>query len=325
MKRKCLALFICLATLAGTCFAQQPVKLNFGHGATPNTPRHEAALRFAELIKQKTGGRYEVNVAHSSQLGNDGAMLTALRAGTMGFSANGQGPTSVLVPEYSALGLPFLFATNEKAWKLLDGPIGKELAERTAAKGMIVLGYWDNGIRHITNSKRPIRTPADMKGLRFRTPADPMTTSIMQALGASAQELKFSEVYAALKQGEVDGQENPLSNVASAKLYEVQKYLSLSGHMYALTPFMMSKRYWDRLNAADQKLFQEAANEATQFQRKLSKEADDKLQAELKAKGMQIDTVDRAQFIAAMKPVYDSWLNGPTADFVKRVIEASKQ
>ena len=325
MKRKCLALLACLFSLSAPSFAQQPIKLALGHGAAPDTPRHEACLRFAEIIKQKTGGRYEVHVAPSFQLGNNAAMLTSLRAGTMALSANGQGPTAVIIPEFSAIGLPFLFSSSEKAWKLIDGPIGKELAEKTAAKGIVMLGFWDNGIRHMTNSKHPIRTPADVKGLKFRISGDPMVLSIVQALGASGQDIKFSEIYAALKQGEVDGQENPLSNIASAKFYEVQPYLSLTGHTYSVMPFMMSKRYWDRMSSSDQKIFQEAANEITQMQRKLSKDADDKLLAELKAKGMKVDTIDRAQFMTATKPVYDQWLASPIGDFVKRVIEASKQ
>ncbi|MFT3961231.1 TRAP transporter substrate-binding protein [Propionivibrio sp.] len=309
---------------AGVAFAQQPIKVTLGHGAAPGNPRHEAAMRFAERVKEKTGGRYEIFVAHSAMLGDDAAMVTALRSGSLDMSANSQGPVAAVVPEYAALGLPFLFADIEKAWTLLDGAVGKELADKTAAKGMVVLGYWDNGIRQITNSKRAIKAPADVKGLKIRTPADPVTVDIMQALGADAQQIKFAELYVALQQGVVDGQENPLTNIVSSKLYEVQKYLSLSGHKYEVTPFLMGKRAWDKLNPADQKVFQEAAAEATQLQRKLSKEADEKLLVELKGKGVQIDTVDRAQFVAATKPVYDKWTTGPIGDFAKRVVEAAK-
>jgi len=182
-----------------------------------------------------------------------------------------------------------------------------------------VLGYWDNGIRHITNSKKAIKAPADLKGLKIRTPPDGMTVDIMQTLGADTQQIKFAELYVALQQGVVDGQENPLANIASAKLYEVQKYLTLSGHKYETNPFVMSKRSWDRLTPADQKIFIEAGAEATQAQRKLSKEADEKLVAELKAKGVQIDTVDRKTFVDATKPVYTKWSTGPIGEFVQRV------
>ncbi|MDQ0569031.1 tripartite ATP-independent transporter DctP family solute receptor [Variovorax paradoxus] len=325
MNRRNLAILVgaWIAT-GGLAFAQAPAKLTFGHGAAPGNPRHEAAVKFAETIKAKTNGRFEIQVAHSAQLGDDAAMITALRSGTMDISANSQGAMANVVPEYAALGLPFLFTDIQKAWQLLDGPVGEELSKRTAAKGMVVLGYWDNGIRHVTNNKRPIKTPADIKGLKIRTPPDSMTMDIMQALGADAQQIKFSELYVALQQGVVDGQENPLTNIASAKLYEVQKYLSLTGHKYETNPFVMSKRSWERLSPADQKIFTEAAVEATQMQRKLSKEADEKLTTELKAKGVQIDAVDRKAFVEATKAVYAKWAASPAGDFVKRVVQQAQ-
>ena len=320
-RRHLVALAGALLTAGHLAFAQTPVKLTLGHGAAPGNPRHEAALLFAERVEAKTAGRIEVQVAHSAQLGDDAAMVTALRSGTLDMSANSQGAMANVVPEYAALGLPFLFPDIHKAWQLLDGPIGEDLAKRTAAKGMVVLGYWDNGIRHVTNSKKAIKAPADLKGLKIRTPPDAMTVDIMQTLGADTQQIKFAELYVALQQGVVDGQENPLANVASSKLYEVQKYLSLTGHKYEATPFVISKRSWERLSPADQKVFTEAAAEATQLQRKLSKEADDKLAAELKAKGVQVDAVDRKAFVEATRSVYTKWSAGPSGDFVKRVMQ----
>jgi len=325
MKRRILPLAgLALAALLALPAAAQTVKLTLGHGAAPSNPRHEAAVKFAELVKAKTGGRIEIQVAHSAQLGDDAAMVTALRSGTLDLSANSQGAISTVVPEYAALGLPFLFSDIQKAWSLLDGPIGEELGKRTAAKGMIVLGYWDNGIRHVTNSKRPIKVPADLKGLKIRTPPDGMTVDIMQALGADAQQIKFSELYVALQQGVVDGQENPLANIDSAKLYEVQKYLSLTGHKYESTPFLMGKRSWDRLSPADQKAFTEAAVEATQLQRKLSKAADERLIGELKGKGVQLESVDRKAFVDATRPVYDKWTASASGDFFKRVVQLAQ-
>jgi tripartite ATP-independent transporter DctP family solute receptor len=317
-------LIAALACAGSMTFAQAPIKLILGHGAAPGNPRHEASVKFAELVKTKTGGRIEIQVAHSSQLGDDAAMVTALRSGTLDMSANSQGAVSTVVPEYSALGLPFLFSDITKAWQLLDGPIGQDLAKRSEAKGMVVLGYWDNGIRHISNSKRPIKSPADVKGLKIRTPPDAITVDIMQALGADPQQIKFSELYVALQQGVVDGQENPLTNIASAKLYEVQKYISLTAHKYEATPFLIGKRSWEKLSAADQSIFMAAAAEATQMQRKLSKEADEKLVAEIKAKGVQIDTVDTAPFVQATRSVYEKWSTGPTGEFVKRVVQAAR-
>jgi tripartite ATP-independent transporter DctP family solute receptor len=308
--------------IAGAASAQ--TKLTLGHGAAPGNPRHEAAVAFANAVKQKSGGKIEVQVAPSAQLGDDAAMITALRSGTLDMSANSQGAASVVVPEYAAFGMPFLFASPAAAFKLLDGPLGKELGEKSAAKNLVVLGYWDNGIRQVSNSKRPVLSPADMKGLKIRTPPDAVTIDIMTALGAETQQIKFAELYVALQQGVVDGQENPLANIEASKLYEVQKYISLTGHKFEMTPLLISKRTWDRLSEADRKILQEAANEATAVQRKLSKEADDRLYGELQKKGVKIDKVDQSQFAKATESVTTKWTTGPIGDYVKKVVAAAR-
>lgn len=302
----------------------QAVKLSLGHGAAPGNPRHEASVKFAEIVKAKTAGRVEVQVSPSAQLGDDAAMVTALRTGALDLSANSQGAVAAVVPEYAAFGMPFLFATLPQAWKVLDGPLGKELAAKSAEKGLVVLGYWDNGVRHMSNSKKPILKPEDLKGLKMRTPPDAVTVDIMKSLGAEAQQIKFAELYVALQQGVVDGQENPLMNIHASKLYEVNKFISLTGHKYEMTPFLMSKRTWDKLSDADRKALQDAATEATALQRKLSQEADDKLVADLKSKGVRVDVADKAAFEKATAAVDDKWMASPIGEFVKKVIAAAR-
>jgi len=187
-----------------------------------------------------------------------------------------------------------------------------------------VLGYWDNGIRQMTNSKHPIAKVEDMKGLKMRTPPDATLVDIMQALGAEAQQIKFAELYVALQQGVVDGQENPLVNIHASKLYEVQKHLALTNHQFQMTPLLVGKRTWDRLTPADRKALTEAAAEATTLQRKLSQEADEKLLAELKTKGVQVTTVDKAAFARATAKVDEKWIAGPIGPYVKKVISAAR-
>lgn len=317
---------LALAAATALPFAAQAqaVKLTLGHGAAPGNPRHEAALKFAEVAKAKSAGRIEVQVAPSAQLGDDAAMVTALRTGALDLSANSQGAVANAVPEYAAFGMPFLFASLPDAWKVLDGPLGKELADRSAEKGLVVLGYWDNGVRHMSNGKKPILKPEDLKGMKMRTPPDAVTVDIMQSLGAEAQQIKFAELYVALQQGVVDGQENPLMNIHASKLYEVQKFISLTGHKYEMTPFLMSKRSWDKLSDADRKAVQEAAAEATALQRRLSQESDEKLVADLRAKGVRVDTVDKAAFEKGTAAVDDKWMAGPIGPYVKKVIAAAR-
>jgi tripartite ATP-independent transporter DctP family solute receptor len=314
---------LALALTSGAATAQA-LKLTLAHGTALDNPRHTAALKLAEVAKARSGGRIEVTVAGAAQLGDDAAMVTALRTGALDMSANSQGAVANVVPEYAAFGMPFLFSSQAHAWKVMDGPAGKELAEKSAEKGLIVLGYWDNGIRQMSNSKRALLKPEDLKGLKMRTPPDAVTVDIMQSVGAEAQQIKFSELYVALQQGVVDGQENPLVNIWAGKLHEVQKYISLTGHKYEMTPLLIGKRSWDKLSEADRKVLQEAAAEATALQRKLAQEADEKMFAELKAKGVQIDKVDQAPFMKATAPVVAKWEASPIGPFVRKVITAAR-
>jgi tripartite ATP-independent transporter DctP family solute receptor len=176
----------------------------------------------------------------------------------------------------------------------------------------------------MTNSKRPIGKVEDMKGLKMRVPPDATLVDIMKALGAESQQIKFAELYVALQQGVVDGQENPLVNIHASKLYEVQKHLALTNHQFQMTPFLMSKRSWDKLSDADRKAVQEAAAEATALQRRLSAEADDKLLAELKAKGVQVTTPDKAAFAKATADVTAKWEAGPIGAYVKKVVATAQ-
>ena len=237
------------AILTLTRGASAATNLTLGHNAAPGNPRSIATERFAELVKERSGGNISVRVAGSEQLGNEQSLLTSLRTGAVSMTVNSQGSTSALIPELAALGLPFLFEDSAAAFKVLEGPIGEELAQRFAKVQMVPLGWWDNGVRHITNSKRPVVKPADLKGLKIRTPPDPMTIDIFQALGAGTEQISFGELYIALQQGVVDGQENPLTNIASSKLFEVNKFISLSGHKWESSPFLMSQITWTRLSA----------------------------------------------------------------------------
>lgn len=312
------------AMLVASTSAFAQTKLTLGHNAAVGNPKHEASLKFAELVKEKSGGRLIVQVAPAAQLGDDVPILTSLRSGTVDFAANSQGSMSTVVPEYSAFGLPFLFPTLQDAWRVMDGPAGQQLAKLTEDKGMVVLGYWDNGIRHVSNKIRPINTPADLKGMKIRTPPDAVTIDIVKALGGEPEQIKFSELYVALQQGVVDGQENPLMNIWSSKLYEVQKYISQTAHKYEMTPFVMSKRSYDKMPEADRKIIREAALEATKLNRQLSLESDTKLVGELKAKGIEINTPNHALFVEATKPVIEKWIAGPQGPFVKQVVDAAR-
>lgn len=304
--------------------AQGQVRLTLGHGAAQGNPRSVAAERMAAQLREKSGGRIEMRVAGSAQLGDDAAMLTALRTGTLDMSANSQGASSAVLPELAALGLPFLFGSAAAAYKVVDGPTGAELAQRFEKVGLVSLGFWDNGIRHTTNSKRAVNRPEDLRGLKIRTPPDPTTIDIFQALGAATQQINFNELYVALQQGVVDGQENPLANIQFAKLYEVNRFISLTGHKWECNPLLASRIAWGRLKPEDKRLVQEAAKEAEAHQRALSQETDARLLGEFRANGaVAVNGVDQAPFRAATASVYEKWEARPFGDFVKKLRAAA--
>lgn len=301
-----------------------PTRLTFGHGAAAGNPRTLAADKFAELVKEKSGGALEVMVAGSSQLGDDPAMITALRTGALDMTANSQGPAAAVVPELAALGLPFLFADGASAIKILQEQLQAGLTPKFDKVGIVPFSWWDNGIRHMTNGKRPLVQPEDLKGLKFRTPADPATIAIFEALEAATAQIAWSELYVALQQGVVDGQENPLTNIASAKIYEVNPYVSLSAHKWESTPVLMSKMAWGRLDEKAKGVVTEAMAEATALQIALSAEKGASLLEEFKANpAIKVNEVDRDAFRKKTASVIDSWQKDkPFGDFVKQLREA---
>jgi tripartite ATP-independent transporter DctP family solute receptor len=304
--------------------AQGQVRLTLGHGAAPGNPRSVAADRFAALLRERSQGRIEVRVAGSAQLGDDAAMVTSLRTGTLDMSINSQGASSAVLPELAALGLPFLFDNAASAYRVVDGAIGEELGRRFEGVGLVSLGFWDNGTRHTTNSRRAVTRPDDLRGLKVRTPPDPMTIDIFQALGAATQQINFSELYVALQQGVVDGQENPLANIHSSKLFEVNRFVSLTGHKWECNPFLVSRIAWGRLRPDDQRLVRDAAKEAGAEERRLAQEIDVRLLAEFRANAaIAVNDVDQGPFRAATAAVAERWEARPFGDFVKRLRAAA--
>lgn len=283
-----------------------PADLLFGHGSAPDNPRAIAAEAFADEVEQQTDGRISVQVHGSGQVGSDEEMLRAIRSGSLDLSANSQGTLSTFVPQTALIGLPFLFDDAPEAYAVLDGEVGDQLKEVAREQGFEVLGWWDNGIRQVTNSRRGVSTPEDLSGLRIRTPADPMTVDIFGALDANPTPLAFGELYLALRQGTVDGQENPLVNIASARLFEVQSHLAMTRHKYESTPFVMNVDRWESLCDADREVVATAATNARQRQRGLMQERGEQVFDEL-SQTMEVTEPDTQPFREATSAVYDSW------------------
>ena len=298
--------------------------LLLGHGADPGNPRALAAERFAKMVKKGTGGKIKVQIQGSEQLGSDQEMIQSIQNGSLDITANSQGPLATVVPQVALLGLPFLFTSVQQAWPVLDGKIGNKLASLSKKKGLPVLAWWDNGLRDITDNPRSISTPDDVKGLKIRTPDDPMTIDIFKALGANPTPMDFGQVYTALRQGTIDGQENPIVNIWSSKLYEVQKYLSLTRHKYESTPFIVSPTTMSGLSKSDQKVLRNAATKARDYQRdQLVKQTQDQLK-KIGTKMKVEKSVSTDAFRNATKSVYGKWRSKGYSDLVDGLQAAAK-
>lgn len=260
---------------------------------------------FAREVEKRTGGRYKIQTFYSGSLGGERESVEAVQLGTQELTFTSTGPIPNFVPDARILDIPFLFSGKPHARAVLDGAIGKEMLTKFESKGFKALAWGENGIRHMTNNKRAVASPDDLKGLKMRTMENPVHVAAYKGFGIITTPMAFPEVFTALQQGTVDGQENPLSVIMAAKFDQVQKHLTLTGHVYSPAVFLMNKASFDKLSAADQKHFLDAAAEAVKANRARVDEDDTKGVAELRSKGMTInDNPDKSKFVAALAPVY---------------------
>ncbi|MGE4528612.1 MAG: DctP family TRAP transporter solute-binding subunit [Rhodospirillaceae bacterium] len=306
MKRLTSILGMCLLamTASGPAMAAAKVVIKLGHIAEPVHPYGKGADQFAKLVAEKSGGEIEVKVFPNSQLGNQKDLIEGLVFGSVDMALVGTAVLGQFQPQISLFDLPFLFEDRPHAYRSLDS-VGMEIGKGLEPRGIKLLGYMENGIRHMTNNVRPIKTPADMKGLKIRVMTNKIYVEMMKALGASPTPMAFSELYSAMQQGTVDGQENPSAHIYTKRFYEVQKYASLTAHAYAPEPVLISMITWKKLSPKQQKAITEAAKEAIAWQRKVSEDEDNDYWQKIKATGkMEVLTVDRKPFMEATKPVY---------------------
>jgi len=283
------------------------VVLKLGHIAEPVHPYGQGAEKFAELVKEKSNGEIIVKVFPSSQLGGQKDLIEGLIFGTVDMALVGTAVLGQFQPQISIFDLPFLFQDRAHAYRSLDS-VGMDLGKALEPKGIKLLGYMENGIRHLTNNVREVKTPADMQGLKIRVMTNKIFIAMMKSLGASPTPMAFGELYSAMQQGTVDGQENPSAHIWTKRFFEVQKYASKTAHAYSPEPLVMSMVSWSRLMPEQQQILQDAAREAIAWQRAFSKEKDDEYWKLIADTGkMQIIDVDRTLFMEATKPVYEEF------------------
>jgi len=270
---------------------------------------NQAANKFAELVKQRSQGRIEVKVYPDGQLGKgERELLEAIQQGTLDIYVGSTAPLSGFSPSMGILDIPFLLRDYAHADTVLDGPIGLALLKDLEKANLKGLAFWENGFRNLTNSKVAVKTPADAKGLKIRTQENKIHLTAWKAAGVNPVPMAWSEVYGALQQKTIDGQENPVAVIHSAKLNEVQKYLSMTQHVYSPAVLIVSAKKWQTMPQADQAMLLKTALEVAQYERKLGREAEAKQVAELTARGMMITKeVDKAAWQKAMQPAFDEF------------------
>ena len=313
---KALRLMLAIAGLCAMGWAPahaqdiQERTIKFGHLNNTDHPVSMGVKRFAELVAAKSGGKMKVQEFPSSTLGNEMQQQSALQGGVQEMSAPATTSLAGIVKEFGLIDFPFSVSNYAQADALLDGPLGQALIARLSEKGLTALGYWDLGFRNVTNSRRPITKPEDLEGLKLRVIPNPVFLETFKAFKANPVPMPFTELYGALESKAVDGQENPFAVILSNKFFEVQKFVSATNHVYATNIILVSKRFWDKLSPAEQKIMHDAANESRAYQRQVSRAAAQSAVAELQAKGMQFNEVapaEQARMAQVAKPVTDKF------------------
>jgi tripartite ATP-independent transporter DctP family solute receptor len=290
--------------LALPAYAQIEIKL--GHVGEPGSLFQKSADEFARRANAKLGGKAKVIVYGSSQLGGDKEMIQKLKLGTLDMAL----PSTVMSSEVDLFGIfemPYIVKDRDHMHRIEKEIFWPSLEPAAEKKGLRVLAVWENGYRHITNNKHPIKVPADLQGIKLRVPEGKWRVKMFAAYGANPSPMKFSEVFTALQTGVMDGEENPLTQIYSAKFQEVQKYLSLSGHVYTPAYLTVGMRKYDALPADVRKILEDTAKETQAFVYQTAARDDEDLLGKLKAAGMQVNEVDKDAFVKASKPIYDEF------------------
>jgi tripartite ATP-independent transporter DctP family solute receptor len=303
MRRHAAAALAILGLLA-SCGAKEggPRVIRLGHIGYPDSLYDQAAREFKQILEARLPGRVEVRIFGSAQLGEDKEMLEGLRLSTLEMHV----PSSVLhsiEPMFGLFDLPFLIEDRSQVERIVEGPLGEKLKDALRDHDLVLLGFWENGFRMITNNVRPVVRPGDLKGIRLRTPKDPERMKLFAAFGATPTAMSFGEVFSALKQGVIDGQENPLSQIVPGRFYEVQRFLSLSKHVYSPAYPVMSRSYFEALDFDLRLAILESAGEVGRFHRELGEREDERFRKILEEK-MTVTEIDRAAFAVAAEPLY---------------------
>lgn len=320
-----LAVLLGLALLAAgpapAAAAAAKVVIKFSHNQQTITPPHKAAEMFKQMVEQRTQGFYDVQVYPAQQLGGLRDQVEGTALGTIEVTQQTPATVSLLVPKVMILDFPFLWTSEEAMWKVLDGPIGQELLASLEPKGLKGVDFWSSGFKNFTSGKKPIRTPDDFKGMKIRVIPSPLLSAQYEAWGASPTPVDFKELYTALQQGLVDGQENPAGTIVDVKLYEVQKYMAESRHGFLHYILMFNKKWFDAQPKANQEILVQAMKEAGRWERKAMFDRDADAVKRIKEVGVQVSELTpqaREQFRQLSLKVHERFADRVGKEFLQR-------
>jgi tripartite ATP-independent transporter DctP family solute receptor len=305
--------------------SQPQVKtIKLAHVVNEKDPYHITCLKFKEVVEAKSQGKIKVDIFPNASLGDERALIEGMQIGTVQAGVITNGPIGNFLPELAVFEMPFLFASEAEAYKVLDGPVGQKMLAKFDTINLKGLAFAERGFRHLTNSKRPVRTPADAAGLKIRVMENPVFIDTFKALGVNAVPMAWTEALTALQQKTIDGQENPVNVAFAFKLQETQKYFSMTKHTYSPATIVMSKKFFDSFDKPSQDILLAAAKESAQYVRKWGADQMTEQFKAIKAGGMEIITdIDTKAFQAAVKPVYEKY--GPKfGTWLKEIEEAKK-
>jgi tripartite ATP-independent transporter DctP family solute receptor len=325
MKKRLLV--FCTMLLVGILIcavAQAATTFRVSHTLDPNSHYNKGLMYLNDLLQKKSNGDLKLDIYHSSQLASERDAVEGVTQGILEMTLSSTGPLTNFTKAFMIFDLPFIVHDRVKAYTWFDGPQGQKILDSVHKQNMVGLSIWENGFRHLTNSKLPVVKPEDAKGLKIRLMENAVHLATFRALGAYPTPMPFGELFTAMQQKTVDGQENPLVIIATSKFNEVQKYLALSGHFYSPAILLINKDVWDKLTPEQQKIMKECVSEARDWERKFSIDMDAKLVADLKAAGMEVSEPDKAVWAKALESVYKQFESDIGKDVIESLINAQK-
>ncbi|WHH59370.1 TRAP transporter substrate-binding protein [Petroclostridium sp. X23] len=304
--------------------------IKISNGINEQHPAYLGSKEFERIVEEKTDGRYDIQVYANAQLGDDVKATQDVKMGTLEMVVTSASPLTGMAKEFMVFDLPFIVPNTKAADAIFDGPVGKKIGDTLDSKGIHLLAYYENGFRNLTNSAKEVKSPEDVKGLKIRTMENPIHLAAWKAMGANPTPMPFSEVFTAMQQHTIDGQENPVPTINLNKFYEVQKYMTMTGHVYGPHIMLISGKLWESLSDEDKKIFEEAAQESAKLNRAKNREMSESMVADLKAAGMTVTELTPEQqkaFQDAVQPVYTQFENEIGKELIaefKAAIEAAK-